>query len=95
MQVFGESASSYVESGFEASKLLILASQTESVLANSKSKKDDDLEALQMQTEVAESLVEAQQIISVRLKQLGSIQMQGYRVPYELKPSKVERGFFT
>jgi len=61
---------------------------------------DAELEALlgedlcQTQEELAESLRIAQSTISMRLKALGMIQIQGNWVPYELKPRDLERRFF-
>lgn len=53
---------------------------------------DEDLS--QTPGDLVESLGVSQQAVSVRLKYMGAIQMQGNWVPYELKMKDVERRVF-
>ncbi|EGI70771.1 Mariner Mos1 transposase [Acromyrmex echinatior] len=52
------------------------------------------LDSCQNQEELARSLGVTQQVIS-KLKVMGMIQKQGNWVPYDLKPTDVERHLFT
>jgi len=54
-----------------------------------------DVDACQMQEKLTESLRVAQSTISMHLKALVTIQKQGNRILYELKPKDLERRFFT
>ncbi|GBP31266.1 Mariner Mos1 transposase [Eumeta japonica] len=54
-----------------------------------------DQEQCQTLTELGKTLQEDESTISKHLKVLGTIQMQGHCVPYELKPRDIERCFLT
>ncbi|GFV45368.1 mariner Mos1 transposase [Trichonephila clavipes] len=54
-----------------------------------------DQDSCQTQQELSGSLGVTQQASSKRLKVMGMIQKQGNWVPYELKPSDVERRLFA
>jgi len=89
----------HAETGFDASKIMILNLRIRNVLAHRQSFKDEELKEL-LDQDSCQTLAEFGKILQVdastvskRLKALGMIQKQGHWVPYELKPRDVERRF--
>ena len=93
----------HAETGFDASKIMILNFRIMNVLAhrkNSKTKnwrKEEILDEDRTQTlaELGKTLQVDESTVSKRLKVLAMIQKQGLWVPYELKSRDVERRFVT
>ncbi|GFY25445.1 mariner Mos1 transposase [Trichonephila clavipes] len=89
------------ESGFNASRTVILKSKTSMAVEERRFSKISEWEALldqnscQTQQESSGSLGVTQQAISKRLEVMGVIQKQRNWMPYKLKPVDVERRLFA